>query len=261
MVTHCEMSVPCYIDAMQWTKRQINLHLKAAQILYVIKDQAFFYIGLHSHCTEYEVQQFILGQFEEHGIYNTVDAPIVAFGPSADAPHYFPDAKTSQRLQPETIILIDIWGRLKTHGAPYADITWMGYYGQNVSKEIIKAYKTVIAARDNALALIKKKLEQNKLPTGQEIDAAACNTIIKSGYEKFILHRTGHSIGPVHVHGVHRNINHKNPHPILVNMGYTIEPGIYVKGEFGIRSEIDFYIDRTHKLIVSTPIQKGLIFI
>ena len=56
-----------------------------------------------------------------------------------------------------------------------------------------------------------------------------------------------------------KGIKKSNNSPILVNQGYTIEPGIYIKGEFGVRSEIDFYIDKSGKVVVTTGLEKNII--
>ena len=72
--------------------------------------------------------------------------------------------------------------------------------------------------------------------------------IIDAGYEKAIRHRTGHSLspGPL-VHGVGMNLDNLETHDtreMLPGIGFTIEPGIYLP-EFGVRNEIDVYVDLT----------------
>ncbi|MEK6887140.1 MAG: M24 family metallopeptidase, partial [Nanoarchaeota archaeon] len=56
-------------------------------------------------------------------------------------------------------------------------------------------------------------------------------------------------------------VNRKNKTPLKINMLYTIEPGIYFKNKYGIRSEIDFYINNKRKVIITTKVQKKLIII
>ena len=55
-----------------------------------------------------------------------------------------------------------------------------------------------------------------------------------------------------------RRIYPKNHRPIKINIGYTIEPGVYLAGKFGARSEINFYIDKNWQLVITTPVQKKL---
>lgn len=87
----------------------------------------------------------------------------------------------------------------------------------------------------------------------------ANNIITKAGYGKNILHRTGHSIGTSSPHGLENNITIKNSQQLLKKVVYTIEPGIYLKNKFGIRSEIDFFIDENMKLVYTTKIQEKII--
>ncbi len=244
---------------MIWTDTQLEQHKRAALILDMIKDRAFATIKMYPRLTEWDVQQFILDQFTKEGIVNSVEKPIVAFGPSTSHVHYFCDQETARQLKPESLILIDIWGKLKHPKAPYADITWMGYYGQKPSAEVKKISQLVFDARDRVIIYIKKELKEGRLPVGQEADNASRQFLAKAGYhDDYFPHSTGHSIGPSHVHGLHRGLRRSNNHLLTANLGYTIEPGIYIKDTFGARSEINFYIDG-HKLIITTPLQQELI--
>jgi len=242
---------------MQWTNAQIDHHIEAARRLNWIKDQAFEYC--QPGRTEIEVQKYILDLFKKEGIRNDVDKPIVAFGPSTSAVHYFPQVKSARTLEPETVILIDIWGKIRKPGAPYADITWMGYCGQKIPPQQKRIVEIVFAARDKALDFLRGELKKGNMPTGKAMDSAARDLIAKAGFGQHFLHSTGHSIGPSHVHGRHRNLNQKNSHPLLINLGYTIEPGIYIEGRYGARSEIDFYINDQHQVIITTYVQQQLL--
>ena len=147
---------------------------------------------------------------------------------------------------------------MKKKDAPYSDITWMGYYG-DVPEEVEKVFEVVIKARNSCLNFIKAELKNNKIPSGKEIDEIAKKVIIKNGYEKNIKHRTGHSIGTKSPHGEDKHVNSDNIDCLKNNLGYTIEPGVYLDGKFGVRSEINFYINSEMKLIVTTPMQKEIV--
>ena len=73
------------------------------------------------------------------------------------------------------------------------------------------------------------------------------------------LHGLGHELGFKSPHGIGRPISPKNPFPIKKNMGYTIEPGAYIAGKFGVRSEINFYINKKNQVVLTTKLQKNLI--
>lgn len=248
-----------YSRGMTWTAEQLADHQTAARLLIRVKDEAFTYLREHSEVTEYQVQQFILERFRHYQLINEVDVPIVGFNASAATPHYYPDPNNSLKLQPNTLVLIDIWARLDKEEAPYADITWMGYFGGTVPEEVTRAYEAVVTARDASLEYIIEELKHHRMPIGGKIDEAAIAVIENSGYAHGILHRTGHSIGLNSPHGPKGHIRYTNQNPIEKNLGYTIEPGIYLPGQFGIRSEIDFYIDTDLNLKVTTDIQKELI--
>jgi Xaa-Pro dipeptidase len=221
-----------------------------------IKNGAFNFISKNPNATEYDVQRFILQEFKKNKLKTTF-TPIVAFNASAANPHYFPKKK-SRKLDKDTLILIDIWARFDGERKPYSDITWMGYKG-NLSEEMLKVCNIVFLARDRCVAHLRKKLSEKKIPTGYELDAIARRIIEEHGYGKNFIHGTGHSIGYSSPHGQYGRIRKTNNKKLLLNMGYTIEPGIYLKGKFGVRSEIDFYIDSNYNLIITTPVQKKLI--
>jgi len=77
--------------------------------------------------------------------------------------------------------------------------------------------------------------------------------------ENTFLHSLGHGLGMASPHWRGGNFRRTNSNQIFKNVGYTIEPGIYLKGKFGARSEMDFYIDKNMKVVLSGPIQKKLI--
>ena len=242
-----------------WDKEALENHVKAAHMLARINDAAFDFIAATPHVTEHNVRQFILDQFKQHGIVSDKDAPIVAFNENAAIPHYFAPEQ-SKMIERNTLVLIDIWGRLDKENAPFADMTWVGYRG-TIPDEVARVFSAVIEARNACLDLLRTQLQNGHIPRGMAVDAIATAVIARHGYDDHILHRTGHSIGHTAVHGPYHHINPTNSDALLTNVAYTIEPGIYIPNQFGIRSEIDFYISDTRQLIVTTPVQENLVMI
>ena len=238
-----------------WTKQQINDHTKAAEILVKIVNEAFGV--LREGISEYQVMQFILKQFKEEGLKTDRKFVIVAFNSSAASPHYYPKKK-SQRLKRNSLVLIDIWARLDKKKAPFADITWMGWYGDKTPKKIKKLFDLIIEGRNNGVKLIEKKLKNKVMPTGSEIDLEVYRLIPKT-YKRHILHRTGHSLGTTSPHGIHGRVRYSNKKALHTNRGYTIEPGLYFKGKYGFRTEIDFYITPEYKLVVTGEAQREMV--
>ena len=244
-----------------WSQKNIKNHLAACDLLDNIKDSAFEYIKNHPNTTEYEVQEFIHKEFKKNNlkmIHPHTDV-IVGFNESAASPHYFPKKENSKKLSPNTLVLIDIWARLKEKNSPFSDITWMAYYGNEIPEEVKQVWNIVKDARDFTIKFIEEELKKENFPTGKEIDDIARKIISDAGYKENILHTTGHSIGHHSPHGTQKGLSQKNNNPIVKNLGYTIEPGIYLKDKFGVRSEIDCFIDDDNHLIITTPIQKEMI--
>ncbi len=244
-----------------WTNKQIQYHKKAAKLLIKIKNSTFNHIKKNNSISEYEIQQFILEQFDKYNLETEKEPPIVAFNKNSSEPEFYPK-KISKQLQKNTLIMIDLWAKLKIKNAPFADITWIAFYGKKIPVEIQKTFNIVTTARDKALKYIKSQLNKNIIPTGKDVENIAFEVIKKAGFRKNIMHELGHSIGIKKDHGPKPNwIYQKNKCKLLRNLAYSIEPGVYIKNKFGIRSEIDFYISSDYKLIVTTDIQRKIIIL
>lgn len=239
-----------------WELIQIQKHIETAKLLDKIKDEAFNFISANANKNIYEkdVQKFILDKFKENNIMTDKDPPIVAFNENSSIPHYFVSTN-SKILNKNSLILIDIWAKFKNSNYPFADITWMAYYGEEIPEKIQKSFNLVIKAREESLNFIRTELTKGKFPTGKEVDKIARNIIEQKGIPGKFLHGTGHPLGFTSPHGNKSNLNKKGKQPLLINQGYTIEPGIYIENEFGIRSEIDFYINDKKEVIVTTEMQ------
>lgn len=244
-----------------WDKEKINYHIKAAKLLDIIKNEIFDYIKNNQKVTEFQVQQFILSRFKNYNLKTDTFTPIVSFGGNTSLVHYYASAKNSKRLQLESLIMVDIWARLNKKGAPFADITWMGYYGKKIPTNMQNIFNIVVASRNLAIVYIKNNLKKNILPTGKEVDIVSRNYIKNAGFEKQFLHGTGHPLGFINDHGKGVYLNRHGQGKLSKIVGYTIEPGIYIKNKFGFRSEIDFYIDDKMRLKISTGIQEKIILI
>lgn len=245
-----------------WTKRELKDHKEAAARLTKIAHETFAFLKEHGRATEAETKDFVLARMKDGGLVmdKPFNTPIVAFNDHAAEPHYFP-VPGKRALKAGTLVLLDIWARLEGRRKPYADITWMAFHGSRPSPQARHTFDTVLAARDACIAFIRSELRRGRMPTGREADEAACAVLLRRGYAKHMRHRTGHALGFVSPHGRGRHLNTKNGHPLLSGLGYTVEPGVYIKGRLGVRSEMNFYIDRNGRMIVTTPLQRRLVMI
>jgi len=242
---------------MPWTKTQTKQHAKAAGILIKIIDEIAEYIKNNLGTTEVAVRQFIKQQYKKYHLVSDKEKSIVSFGDNTSNVHYY--AAQPRRLKSGDLIMIDIWAKLAENSAPFADITWMMYYGRKLPREYANAFRLVKQARNKAVNYLLSNLKNKRAPIGKEVDAAARNYLVGRGQSDKFLHGTGHSLGLASAHGNRTRISKKGKQPLPLNVGYTIEPGIYFNNKFGIRSEINFYINENYKLIITTKVQNEII--
>ena len=126
----------------------------------------------------------------------TEEGPDVAVNANASDPHYGPTKETAAAIREGDLLLLDVWGKQKTAGSVYYDITWVGYLGAKVPEKYAKVFEVVREARDAAVDLIQKRVKAGKPLQGWQVDNAARRVVEKAGYGKYFFHRTGHNIGP-----------------------------------------------------------------
>ena len=230
-----------------WSEAQLQSHLAAGRAIDKIVQQAFSLaaqsVREKKNLTEYDLQQWIRKRFEEEGV-SADEGPDVAVNQNASDPHYGPSRESSATIKEGDLLLLDVWGKQKTAGSVYYDITWVGYLGAKVPEKYAKIFRVVREARDAAVDLIQKSVKAGKPLQGWQVDRAARRVIEKAGYGKYFFHRTGHNIGQaIHGNGVNMDglETHDARHLIPATCN-SVEPGIYLP-EFGIRSEVDVYID------------------
>jgi len=229
-----------------WSQAQLESHLAAGAVIDRVVREAFQLAAKNVRekktFTEYDLKQWILKEFESAGI--AVDqGPDIAVGPHASDPHYGPTPETASPIREGDLLLLDVWGKTKTAGSVYYDITWVGYLGAKVPEKMAKIFGIVREARDKAIELIQSSVATGKPLQGWQVDKAARKVIEKAGYGKYFFHRTGHNIGQT-VHGNGVNMDGLETHDVrhlIPRTCNSIEPGIYLT-EFGIRSEVNMYI-------------------
>jgi len=243
-------------------KDEIKRHKIAAKKLDLVKNRAFGFIKKNlGKIFECDVSDFINSEFKKQGLVTDKNCivQIIAADKNTAYVHHFPSKREAKIIERDNLILIDIWARLREKNSPFADITWMGYFGKNIPANIKKYFKIVIEARDEAIKFIKKELKQKRMPKGMEVDEIVRSYFKKFGVEKYFFHGTGHSLGFFGCHGKDFHLSQKNRKIVRPNIPFTIEPGLYFKNKFGIRSEIDCYITEDYRLIITTEVQKDIV--
>jgi Xaa-Pro dipeptidase len=268
LVKSCGVEVVSSADLIQmfearWSDRQLESHQYAAAALRRIVDEAFDCVRKAvtkgKSLTEYGLQQFILARIQEAGMI-TSSAPIAAVNEHSADPHYGPVPTGSVEIRRDDLVLIDLWAKQADAGSVYADITWTAYAGRTVPEKHRAVFDIVRQGRDAALAFVRAKVQMGERPFGYEVDASCRQVIQEAGYGDQFVHRTGHSIGE-EVHGNGANIDGletQDTRRLMPRTCFSIEPGVYLSGEFGIRSELDVFLTEHDALVFGLPLQQEL---
>ena len=246
---------------------QRDSHMEAADKIHRIIMESFDEIARRIRAgtatTEYDIQQFMERRFAEENLTNDNDPPIVAVNANAANPHYQPNREINAPIKRGDFVLFDVWGKLKKPGAVYADQTWTGYVGESVPAEYTRIFSIVREARDAAARFVQESLRMGRVIKGADVDDVSRGVVKRAGYGAQFLHRTGHSIGE-EVHGNGANIDNletRDARRIIPRTTFSIEPGIYLEGKFGVRSEINLYTSERDATITGQPIQTEVIAI
>ena len=247
-----------------WTDDQRASHERAARVVSLVGQEAIWLAGSSakkgSPITELALQKWILERFAANGL-ETDHGPIVAIGPNAANPHYEPTPESSATINRGDILLVDLWAREKD--GVFADQTWMGSLGPPSERDE-KVWLAVRDARDAAIALLRDRISAGKPVRGGEVDDAARAVITKRGFGEFFIHRTGHSIDPRDLHGSGPHIDNletREERALIQGVGFSIEPGVYLAGDVGMRSEVNGFIGADGLLITPPDYQRELLVV
>jgi Xaa-Pro aminopeptidase len=249
-----------------WGDEQLAMHDEAARGLYESVNLAFAEIGKRikagTPTTEYDIQQYILSCFEERGMFSK-DPPIVAVNANSAMPHYGPTQDHHSPINKGDFVLIDLWAKLDRPNAVYADITWTSFVGDKAPDEVTKVFNIVRDARDAATDFVKEAFAAGRTIYGWEVDDVCRAVIQTAGYGEYFIHRTGHNIH-TEVHGNGANIDNletKDERVLIPRTCFSIEPGIYLEGKFGVRSEIDVYVSEREARVTGGEPQREMVAI
>jgi len=231
--------------AARWSPAELDDHRVAAEILADVARQTLTRAVRQpgERLTESVLQARVVADVEARGlVFN--EPPIVAFGANSAKPHYEPHPGSSDAtLQSGDVVLLDLWaGRSRT--TVFADQTWMGFVGSRPPDRVAEVWRIVRQARDAAIDVIRKAAAERRPLAGYEADRAARAVVEAAGYGEAFVHRTGHSIDrDLHGSGPHLDDYETHDDRRLVSgVGFSVEPGIYLPGAFGIRSEVNVFM-------------------
>jgi Xaa-Pro dipeptidase len=230
--------------AARWSASEIEDHRHAAEVLAdvarTLLKEAVRETG--GTLTETALQARVIAAVESRGlVFN--EPPIVGFGPNSAHPHYEPRPGADATLKQGDLVLLDLWaGRTPT--TVFADQTWIAFAGNQVPPKVDEVWQTVRRARDAAIEVIGRAAQEQRRITGYEADRAARAVVEQAGYGQAFVHRTGHSIDR-DLHGSGPHLDDYETHDdreLVPGVGFSVEPGIYLPGWFGIRSEVNVFM-------------------
>ncbi|KPU43110.1 putative peptidase [Oxobacter pfennigii] len=172
--------------------------------------------------TEKDIGDKIIELFFEKGAEGLSFEPIVASGPNSSKPHYVGNSRV---IEDTDIIVLDFGCKYKGYCSDMSRTVFVG----EPTKEQKKIYSIVLEANKSAESYVKAGV------TARDTDLAARKVIRDAGYGECFLNRTGHGIGTA----VHEApyIREDNRQILKDGMSFSIEPGIYIPGRFGMRIE------------------------
>lgn len=247
--------------ASGWSEAEQRSHSAAAEALARIAQAAIRRAvsapgtGLRESALQAEVARAIAdaGLVSDHG-------PIVGFGPNSANPHYFPEAGSDRELGRDEVVLVDLFGGPGLDQVQ-ADQTWIGFSGPRPPERVQQVWETVKAAREAAIGAVQAAWRSGRAIRGYEVDRASREVIERAGYGAWFVHRTGHSIDrKLHGSGPHLDdYETRDDRVLLPGVGFSVEPGIYIQGEFGMRTEVNMYLTEREAVVTPGVRQEALI--
>ena len=173
--------------------------------------------------SELKIANLIIDTFKELGARcGSVPVPTVASGPHSAQPHY---RATDKIIADGESVVLDCCGDWKHYKSDMTRTVFLG----KPSEEYLKIYNIVRKAQETGVQNVKPGR------TCEEIDQIVRKIIEDEGYGKYFIHRTGHGIG-IEVHE-EPYINEGNKLVLEPGMAFSVEPGIYLPGKYGVRIE------------------------
>jgi Xaa-Pro aminopeptidase len=204
------------------------------------------------------VQRFLERGYKTRGLDGP--PPVVAAGAHTADPRYTPAAGRGAAIQRGDLVILDLSGRLADGSRPiYARLAWVAYAGDVVPQRYGEVFSAVSSARDAAVSFIEDRLSRRRVVKGFEADRKARAVIAQARLGDKFLHPTGHSLD-TSLHGDGANLDDyqtRDTRNLVMGSGFTVGPGVYLRGEFGMRSVLDVYISRTG-IEVTSPVQRSI---
>jgi Xaa-Pro aminopeptidase len=229
-----------------WGDAGRTAHYVAVHHITELRKEALAFVAkqlaAHQPVSEYDVQQRLVHGITMRGLVGP--PPVVAAGVNTADPYYVPTAAKTSPIQPGDVIVISLAAKIDKPEGIYAAQTWVAVADKVVPDRVAKAFETVSLARDQAIVLVTDRTKKHRPVTGAEVDQATRAFIKKAGVIDQVMHRTGHSIDN-DLQGGGADLDDfevKDTRILTPGTGFTVGPGLYVAGQFGVRTEVSVYL-------------------
>ncbi|MDB4882196.1 MAG: peptidase [Gemmatimonadetes bacterium] len=247
-----------------WSPANIASHVRAAEVIATIANAAFLIAGEKARTskpiTEYELMTWMQERFARANLF-TDHGPNVSAGANAANPHYEPTAEHPRPIREGDVLLIDLWAHEKD--GVWADQTWMATIGAP-STRAQEVWTAIRDARDAAIRHVQAHVAAGTPLRGGDVDDAARKVIVDRGLGGYFTHRTGHSIDARSIHGSGPhldNLETREERLLIPGVGFSIEPGVYIPGEIGMRTEVNVYLEPGKAVVTPRKIQTDLLVV
>ena len=248
-----------------WSDAGVASHERSAVVIREIAHEAFRLAGERARSgvpiSEHQLMAWIAGRFAAAGLEAPDHGPNVSSGANAANPHYEPSAERPRPIVEGDVLLIDLWAR--EPGGIFADQTWMATVGAP-SPRAQEVWRAIRDARDAAIRFLQEEVGAGHPVRGGDVDDVARRVIEERGFGQWFTHRTGHSIDPRSLHGAGPhldNLETREERLLVDGAGFSIEPGIYIPGEIGMRTEVNAYLRDGRVVITPAEIQHELLVV
>jgi Xaa-Pro aminopeptidase len=229
----------------RWSEKQLASHRRASRALALIADASFRQLAERvrrdESVHEGELRDWVVDRLNNRG-FAVGAGCIAASGLNAANPHYAVEGAGAV-FERGDLVLLDLWAK-EDSDAVFADQTWMAVLGPAVPSAVAPIWQAARDARDAGVAFLRERSGEGSPIQGYEVDDVVRDVITTRGYGPAFIHRTGHSIDR-ETHGSGPNIDNFETHEVRVlipGVGFSIEPGIYLPGNVGVRTEINVFM-------------------
>ena len=250
----------------RWNDDQYKMHKKAASVLEFAVEQAWNLIKNSvengKKVTEHDIQKLILEVFKENHCV-TEGLPICGVNRNSADPHYCPKKNGSEVIKKGDFVLIDLWCKQDLPQSVFADITRVGVVASEPTKKQNEIFSIVRKAQQEGTNLIIKRFQKGLEIKGAEVDQLVRQIIGDQGYGDYFTHRTGHNIN-IDNHGPGANLDGletQDDRLLIPRTCFSIEPGIYLPEEFGVRLEYDVFIHSDFSVEITVNPQEEIVTI